>query len=615
LYQAKAVQLFLNRETDLLIILPTGGGKSLTFELAPILEPNGTSVLILPFVALMSEMRQRLKRVMPKFKAEQWHSGRRTDSILPHILLVSIEEAVSVEFQSFIQIVNVNQGVRRWVVDEFHVLITQSDFRVMFPRLVTTIRLISVPFVGLSATIPEPYIDLIRLMMSSVTTTVIRSHTDRPNLRYRTYRLKHDTVDELDNELCRQIKGAWAGTVEDETEDETRFIVFTHSAKAADDFGDLVNKRSENLGIKAVVYHSRMDRDAKERAYRKWLDGKAKLLVGTGAIGAGMDYQYVRRTWHRGFASSNINFIQEMGRAGRDGEPAGCILVYSSVIEEACKKFISLQDVAEHKSYVEERGCLRAYLTKFIDGARIDCMSSPGAQMCMPCTLVMRNATLASGVGTAKGVGAMYQGELNQLAFQDTMLERMEVVEKVRSLMDAVERVCGVCWFRRQAGKSRTDQSMDHSLGKCPYMFGFCLRCFGKGHNTMRCVEFREPVKFKKGCCWKCGFPQYLFGERVHGDNALGTCDREGLRDKLMGIGWMCWRDTVWQERVRRGFPELLRMDDVGFMEWLGELGQHGVVKAVWLSLFFFQKSEQALDSLEGLNSNTLQSRFSNISV
>src|ERR1700733_1415749 len=320
-YQAKAVQLFLNRETDLLIILPTGGGKSVTFEIAPILEPAGTTVLILPFVALMSEMRLRLKEVMPKFKAEQWHTGRRTDAPLPHILLVSIEEAISMEFQSFIQIANVNHDVKRWVVDEFHVLITQGDFRLIFPRLVTTIRSIPVPFVGLSATIPEPYIDRVRIMMASVTTTVVRSNTDRPNLRYRTYRLKIDTEEELDNELCRQIKDAWVGTELDETQDDTRFIVFTHSAKAADDFGDLVNKNSEELGIKAVVYHSRMERDAKEQAHRKRLDGKAKLLVGTGAIGAGMDYKYVRRTWHRGFASSNINFIQEMGRAGRDGEP------------------------------------------------------------------------------------------------------------------------------------------------------------------------------------------------------------------------------------------------------------------------------------------------------
>jgi superfamily II DNA helicase RecQ len=606
LYQAKAVQLFLNRETDLLIILPTGGGKSLAFEIAPILEPEGTTVLILPFIALMDEMKQRLKRVMPKFRAEQWHKDRSTDDSLPHILLVSIEEAVSMEFQSFIQLANGNNELRRWVVDEFHVLITQSDFRPIFPRLVNTIRLIPVPFVGLSATIPDSYIDRIRLMISSVSTTVVRSPTDRPNLRYRTYRLKYDTEQELDKELCRQIKEAWNGIIEDEMEDETRFIVFTHSAEAAKHFSDLVNKKSEELGITAVVYHSKMDRGAKEGAYQKWVKGKAKLLVGTGAIGAGMDYSYVRRTWHRGFASSNINFIQEMGRAGRDGEPAACVLVYSSVIEEACKKFISLQDVTEHKSYVEEQGCLRAYLTKFIDGARIDCMSSPGAQMCMPCTLVMKDATLASGVVTTRRNGTMYQAELNQLAFQDMMLSRSDLGEKVHMLLDAVEKACGVCFFRRKTGKNRTDQPMDHTLGKCTSMGGICMRCFGRGHGAARCPEFRESLRFKPGCCWTCGFPQFLFGKLVHGDNTVGQCDKPGLQDKLAGIAWSCWRDTLWQERVKKGFPELLRVSDREFMEWLGQLGKEDVGNAVWLGLFFFQKSEEELDSLDSINLNSL---------
>jgi ATP-dependent DNA helicase RecQ len=232
-YQAKAVQLCLNGLTDLLIILPTAGGKSLTFELAPFLEPEGTTVLILPFVALMTEMRHRLKKVLPTFKAEQWHNRRRAENGLPNILLVSIEEAVSMEFQTFIQIANVNNAVRRWVVDEFHILITQSDFRVLFPRLVTTIRLLPVPFIGLSATIPESYIDRIRIMMSSVTTTVIRSPTDRPNLRYRVYRLQRDTEEELDKELCRQIIGAWSSCMDTEL---TRFIVFTHTASAGDKF-------------------------------------------------------------------------------------------------------------------------------------------------------------------------------------------------------------------------------------------------------------------------------------------------------------------------------------------------------------------------------------------
>ena len=171
-------------------------------------------------------------------------------------------------------------------------------------------------------------------------------------------------------------------------------------------------------------------------------------------------------------------------------------------------------------------------------------------------------------------------------------------------LMDAVQGVCGVCWFRRQAGKNRTDQSMVHSLAKCPYMAGLCLRCFCRGHGAARCPEFREPLHFKDGCCWTCGFPQNLFGEQVHGDHRMGRCDKVGLQDKVAGIAWMCWRDTVWQERVKKGFPELLRARDSGFMEWLGQLGKEKVVNAVWLALFFFQKSEEELDSLDGIDLN-----------
>ena len=594
-YQAKAVQLFLNRATDLLIILPTAGGKSLTFELAPFLEPEGTTVLILPFVVLMTDMKQRLKQKLPKFQVEQWRTGRRTENGLPNILLVSIEEAVSMEFQSFIQIANVNQAVRRWVVDEFHVLITQSDFRVTFPRLVTTIRLINVPFVGLSATIPESYIDQVRIMMSSITTTVIRSPTDRPNLRYRVYRLQQDTKEELDKELCRQINTAWTSCADQEL---TRFIVFTHTASAGDQFMHLVNQRSGGHGIKAVVYHSKMDRDSKEKAYRKWIDGEAKLLVGTGAIGAGMDYPHVRRVWHRGFASSNINFIQEMGRAGRDGDAALCALVYSSAIEQDCRKFISPDYIVEHKRYVEESGCLRAHLTMFIDGTRTDCLSLADAELCQPCTILMRTAKLSMGIRSTQGKGQAYQGELNQLAFQDIMFDRAELVEEVRSFIDAVECVCGVCWFKQQSGGKQTDTSMNHDLGKCPHMAGVCLRCFREGHNTTRCVDLREPIRFKKGCCWTCGFPQYLFGEKVHGDPKVGRCDRGGLKDKLSGIGWMCWRDKPWQEQVRSEYTELSVATDVEFMKWLGELGMHGIVNAVWLGLFFFHTSEKGLNSL-----------------
>jgi hypothetical protein len=89
-----------------------------------------------------------------------------------------------------------------------------------------------------------------------------------------------------------------------------------------------------------------------------------------------------------------------------------------------------------------------------------------------------------------------------------------------------------------------------------------------------------------------------LFGEKVHGDTKVGRCDRGGLKDKLSGIGWMCWRDKPWQEQVRSEYTELSVATDVEFMKWLGELGMHGIVNAVWLGLFFFHTSEKGLNSL-----------------
>ena len=593
-YQAMAVQLFLERKTDLLVILPTGGGKSLTFELSPILEPEGTTILILPFVALLSEMRQRLKAVMPRFKAEQWRSERERDRPLPHILLLSIEEAISPEFQSFIQIVNWNQTIKRFVLDEMHVLMTQSDFRNMFPRLVNTIRCIPVPFVGLSATIPEEYIDLIRLSVASVTCTVIRSPTDRANLQYLKYGLdsEYKTIEKLDRQLCIQIRDCW---VRCKDKDKTRYIVFCHSARAGERFIALIREKEHELGIKGVLYHSQMNRDDKERAYAMWRTGQCKLLIGTGAIGAGMDYANVRIVWHRGFASSKINYIQEVGRAGRDGQPAKCILIYCAAVEEQCKGFISAEFVEEYKSYVEETGCLRGHLTKFVDGEWSDCFSSPNAQLCGHCGSAMARANIVGIMSGDGGEAGSYAREYNDMAFDDLTRERTELVDEIKYLMDVLERKCGVCWFRGQTEKIKMQEVSDHEIRVCRHMRNNCWRCLDEGHMTSRC-GFHQSLRFESGCCYKCGFPQMLWGMEIHGDGRRGICDREKLKDKLNVIGWLCWRDLYWRSRIVERFMELRNMNEEGFMKWMGQFGIHKITNVVWLGLYFLKMSEEELN-------------------
>ena len=596
-YQARAVQLYLNRQTDLFVILPTSGGKSLTFELAPLLEPEGTTILIIPFVALMTEMRKRVKKALPTFRAEQWLSERDSLSDLPHLLLVSVEEATSTHFQSFVLNANTHGCIYRFVIDEFHVLLTQADFRPKMLRLVTTLRLLQVPVVCLSATIPEPYIDRIRIQLASVHTTVIRAPTDRSNLKYDVCRLATDALEELDDELFRRLRDSWRHV---EDKENSRFIVYCHTAKAAEAFTELVNQHHENIGFSATIYHSKMERQVKEMSYSKWKRGEVKLLVGTGAIGAGMDYAHVRGVWHRGFTSSLVDYIQEVGRAGRDGEEAICVLLHSPTVEAECRRFMVVEDMDRMSDYVEEAGCLRSHLTKFIDGLSIDCFSSDAVH-CMHCEVALARESLELSTGSQKTFDGGYNGSLNQIAFRDLTRDRDHILSNIRMVMHVLETRCGVCWFTQRIGRLGMDRSINHDVTKCPHMKSTCIRCYRIGHVASRCRVFHNGLVFDRGCCHKCGFPQNLFGERVHGFPQVGGCDREGLRDKLSAVGWMCWRYPNWKRQVGDRFG-LGTLTDQGFMEWLGAFGEHGIVNAVALCVWFHSTFEEEDDGLDDIH-------------
>jgi superfamily II DNA or RNA helicase len=589
IYQAKAVQLYLNRRSDLFVILPTGGGKSLVFELAPLLEPEGTTVLIIPFVALMTEMRGRIKKIVAGFRAEQWVQNRDPLANLPHLLLVSVEEAVSQQFQSFLLNASTNSQIYRFVIDEFHVLLTQADFRPKMNRVVNTVRLLeNVPVVCLSATIPLSYIDRIRIQLASINTTVIRAPTDRPNLKYEVHRLTSSAIEDLDWEMGRRLRDAWRLTLD---KDKSRLIIYCHTAAACEAFSEFLNKHSEELELSAAVYHSKMERHAKENSYSRWKRGNVKVLVGTGAIGAGLDYPHVRGVWHRGYAGSLIDYIQEVGRAGRDGMEAICVLLYSSTVETKCREFMLAEHMDGMKAYVEEALCLRAHLTNFIDGTGVDCFSSMGLVHCGSCELVLLGETLEIGTGTQRTDARDYDGSLNQMAYKDLTEERRGKLEDIRMLMDILEMRCGVCWFLQSIESKRMDGRMDHLVKNCPAMKHCCLYCYRTGHQSTNCPTFSSGPVFGQGCCHMCGFPQNLFGERIHGFPDIGGCNREGLRDKLASLSWMCWRQKDWKPRFQERFG-LQNYSDKNFMAWLGAASDNGVINAVTFCLTFYYTIE-----------------------
>jgi ATP-dependent DNA helicase RecQ len=276
--------------------------------------------------------------------------------------------------------------------------------------------------------------------------------------------LATDSLEELDEELFRRLRDTWRHV---EDKGNSRFIVYCHTAKAAEAFMELVNQHNENIGFSATIYHSKMERQVKEMSYSKWKRGEVKLLIGTGAIGAGMDYAHVRGVWHRGFTSSLLDYIQEVGRAGRDGREAICVLLHSRTVEAECRRFMRAEDMDKMSGYVEEAGCLRSHLTKFINGLSIDCFSSEIAH-CMHCEVALAGESLELSAGSQKTFDGEYNGVLNQMAFRDLMGDRNHILSGIRMVMDVLETRCGVCWFGQRTGRQGMNRSINHDVTMFP---------------------------------------------------------------------------------------------------------------------------------------------------
>ena len=354
---------------DTFVIMPTGGGKSLCYQL-PAMILDGTAIVVSPLIALMKNqvdavrytsgttavahfLNSSLSRVQQnEVKEDLLRGGTKLLYVAPETL--SKEETIEVLRQIPISF---------FAIDEAHCISEWGhDFRPEYRRLREAIKAIrpNVPILTLTASAtPKVQQDIIKNLGMEKANTFISSF-NRPNLYYEVRPKPQDTM-QLHKEIIRFIK---------ENPNKSG-IIYCLTRKKVEDLAELLVIN----GIKALPYHAGMDSKVRSENQDKFLTEEVDVIVATIAFGMGIDKPDVRFVIHYDIPKSIEGYYQETGRAGRDGGEGRCIAFYSEQDVEKLYKFFSDKNASEQEmarqlvqemvSYAESSACRRLNILRY----------------------------------------------------------------------------------------------------------------------------------------------------------------------------------------------------------------------------------------------------------
>ena len=320
---------------DTLGLMPTGGGKSITFQV-PALAQEGVCIVITPLIALMKDQVQNLRS--RGIKASAIYSGMSHDQIVVtlenaifggvKLLYVSPERLSSDLFQKKLRHIKVSFIC----VDEAHCISQWGyDFRPSYLAIADIRKqLPDVPVLALTATATPDVVDDIQNRLSFKEKRVYRMSFARKNLAYvvrRTINKEEQLV-----HILERVNGS--------------AIVYARSRKRTKEYATLLNK----AGIKATFFHAGLDDQVKDQRQHQWQDNQVRVMVATNAFGMGIDKPDVRMVIHMGCPDSLEAYFQEAGRAGRDGQKSYAVLLYDDNDKMKLKRRIA--DNFPEKDYI-----------------------------------------------------------------------------------------------------------------------------------------------------------------------------------------------------------------------------------------------------------------------
>ncbi len=321
---------------DTLALLPTGGGKSVCFQV-PALMTTGTALVVTPLIALMKDQVQNLRD--RGIRALAIHAGmtrREVDTALNNaaygdfkFLYLSPERLSTQLFQSYLPILRISYIV----VDEAHCISQWGyDFRPDYLAIGELRALVNAPVLALTATATPQVADDIMEKLCFKEKNLLKGSFKRENLSYIVRRCE-DKAGQLAG-ICKGVDGSG--------------IVYVRSRKGCEETAAFL--RSE--GISASFYHAGLGTPTRSERQEKWKKGEIRVMVSTNAFGMGIDKSDVRFVVHNDLPDSPEAYFQEAGRAGRDGKPSYAVLLWNTsdlrrLKQIATATFPSLEYIAD----------------------------------------------------------------------------------------------------------------------------------------------------------------------------------------------------------------------------------------------------------------------------
>ena len=334
---------------DTLGLMPTGGGKSITFQV-PALAQEGVCIVITPLIALMKDQVQHLKE--RGILADAIYADKSRSEILQtldntifggvKILYVSPERLASEMFQTKLRHIHVSfitvdeaHCISQWGYDFRPSYLQIADIREMKP---------GVPILALTATATPEVVEDIQEKLHFSEKNVFKMSFERKNLAY-VVREAEDKQSEMIH-ILQSVGGS--------------AIIYVRSRKRTKEMAQLLSQQ----GITATFYHAGLDPDVKDQRQKAWQKDEVRVMCATNAFGMGIDKPDVRMVIHIDCPDSLEAYFQEAGRAGRDGQKSYAVLLYnkhdelklSKRVEDTFPQKELIQDIYEHLAYFYQIG-------------------------------------------------------------------------------------------------------------------------------------------------------------------------------------------------------------------------------------------------------------------